>query len=81
VIVHQTWESEDMAESDTWHPTLAAAIACVRERYGVEGPIKLDGDGQWEGPCDSGFQCYIERHKIQPTRQSVCNALQFLPNR
>lgn len=79
--IYQAWDGEDMANSDTWWPTLKEAVAHIRERYGVTGPIKLDAAGDWEGEADSGFDVHISRSELKPTREEICNALTFWPNR
>lgn len=78
--IYQAYDDEDMANSDTWWPTLAQAVAHVRERYGVTGPITLK-DGEWQWDPEDGYTVYISRNEVTPTRQGICNALTFLPNR
>lgn len=82
--IYQTWDGEDMALSDTWWPTLKQAIAHIRSTYGVTGPIKLDAKGEWQGEAvteKEGYDIYISRSELKPTREDICNALTFWPNR
>lgn len=77
----QVWDSEDMAMSDSWWPTLKQAIAHVRDAYGITGPIKLTAAGDWEAETEAGWMVYIERSELQPTREGICHALKHWPNR
>jgi len=79
--LYQAWDGEDMAGSDTWWPTLAAAVAHVRQHYGVKGLIKLDASGDWDGEAENGYDVHISRSELEPNREDICNALTFWPNR
>lgn len=81
MIVYQSYDTMDMAGSDAWHPTLAKAVAHVRQVYGVKGPVVLDDDGEWQGESEDVGTVYISRHNIETTREGLCRALQHLPMR
>jgi hypothetical protein len=81
MIIYQTYETVDMAGSDTFHPTFAKAVKHLRDNYGVKGEIKLDAEGEWKGATEDGVNCYLQKHDIKLTRQGLCNALELLPNR
>lgn len=80
MVIYQTWTSDDPANSDAFHTTLKAAIALAREND-IKGPIKLDGDGEWQGEMPEGYEFHIQRHHIRPTRADICFALAVIPNR
>lgn len=87
MIIYRSWDGYDMANSDTYHPTLAEAITDIRKSYGVKGPIKLDEKGQWEGTASddaglsSGSDVHLERLQIETTREGLCWALKMIPHR
>jgi hypothetical protein len=82
LTIYQTYSGEDMAGSDSFHPTLARARAWLREAYGIKGPIELDG-GSWEGQGngDWGGDVHLERHEITVSREGLCSALEGIPCR
>lgn len=80
MIIYQTYDSEDMAQNDMFHPTLKEAVARIRS-WGVKGSISLNQDGEWTGPIPGGYEAYLIRHVVKPTRADVCAALIFFPNR
>jgi hypothetical protein len=87
MIIYRSWDGGDMANSDTYWPTLKGVIADVRKTYGIKGPIKLDADGDWEGRADPEVadgradDVHIQRLNIELTREGLCHALKYIPNR
>ena len=87
MIIYRTWDSYDMANSDTYWPTLQEAIADIKDSYGVKGPIKLDENGWWSGKAGpdaghaSNMDVHIQRLDIETTREGLCHALKMIPHR
>lgn len=87
MIIYRTWDGYDMANSDTYWPTLRQAIADIRDSYGVKGAIKLDKNGAWSGNAGpdaglaSNMDVHIERLEIEMTREGLCYALKMNPHR
>lgn len=79
MVIYQTFRSDDPANTDAFHETLKSAVALAREN-GIEGPIRLT-DGSWSGEMPEGYEFYIERHNVNPTRAGICSALLYIPNR
>ena len=86
IRIYRTWCGEDMAESDSYHPTLTKAREDLRKFYGVKGDITLDDEGGWEGRQidDDGSErhdVHLEALDIELTREGLCRAFKIIPNR
>lgn len=79
--VYQIYESQDMANTDSWFPTLKGAIDHIKATYDISNPIKLDEDGEWSVDMEGIGTIYLVRHDIKATKDGICSALMFLPNR
>lgn len=85
MIIWHVWDGSDMAQSDSFFPTKSAAIAHVRENY--DGVIFKPRDGLdyawigYEHNNDKGFDINLVREDIRLTRQGLCSALRYIPNR
>jgi len=77
--IYQVYDSEDMAETDSYFATLREAIFAIRN-YGILGPIK-PVNGSWVGSIADGYEVHLERHEITPTRAGICAAMKWIPNR
>ena len=76
--IYQVYNLSDMADSDSFFATRAAAMEAVRS-YGCKGRGDMeDGVLSWE--TDDGTVC-LEVHDIEITRAGVCRALKLIPNR
>lgn len=79
--VYQTYDSQDMANTDSWFPTLKEAVNHIKTTYDFFKPIKLDEDGEWSVDLEGIGTIYLVRHEIKATKHGICSALMFLPNR
>lgn len=82
MIIYQVYTTDDTAETDTFVETFRAARLHARE-CGATGPIHLK-DGRWSGSVGPDYGVYevvIEAHNVIPTRQGICSALKWIPNR
>jgi len=88
ITVYQVWDGEDMANSDTWWPTLRQARDYIYHSYGVpRSRVKLAVDPefpsllQWSGEADSGYDVHCQASRMLMTAEGICNALTHEPNR
>lgn len=86
-FIYQCWSGEDMAESDTWYATLTQARKHAVDSWEVPASsVRLDHAGNWDGEARdgsviTGYDVHIARHAVELTKDGVCDALTFWPNR